>query len=529
MPNATAKVLISDKMSPRAAEIFQERGIAVDVKPGMSPEELAACIGAYDGLAVRSATKVTAAIVAAADKLKVVGRAGIGVDNIDLKAATARGVLVMNTPYGNSITTAEHAIALMFGIARDIPAADRSTQAGKWEKSRFMGVELTGKTLGIVGCGNIGTIVADRAKGLKMKVIAFDPYLASERAAEIGVEKVALEELCTRADFITLHTTLTDGTRNMIDLAAMQKMKPSVRIINCARGGLINEADLKTALDEGLIAGAALDVFEQEPARENALFGHDKLVATPHLGASTEEAQENVALQVAEQMSDYLLTGAITNPINMSAVSAEEAPALRPYLALAEQLGSFAGQLTESALRSVRISFSGQAAGLNSEPLKAALMKGLLSPLIEGVNLVNAPVIARERGIEIEEHQQQKAVDYQTRIALEVVTEQRTRQIVGTLVGGDKPRIIAVDNIQMEAALTEEMLFVRNQDKPGFVGDIGRMLSDKKINIGTFHLGRNTAGGSAIALISVDSTVDEDMLTELRALPHVEQAKVLRF
>ena len=424
------KVLISDKMSTRATEIFKERGIDVDVKPGMSPDELKACIGQYDGLAIRSATKVTADIIAAADMLKVVGRAGMGVDNVDIKAATARGILVMNTPFGNSITTAEHAIALMFALAREIPMADRSTQAGKWEKSRFMGVELTGKTLGIIGCGNIGTIVADRAKGLKMKVIAFDPYLAPERAAEIGVEKVDMDELCRRADFITLHTTLTDSTRNLINLEAMKKMKPTVRIINCARGGLINEADLKTALDDGIIAGVALDVFEKEPAKENPLFGNDNLVATPHLGASTEEAQENVALQVAEQMSDYLLTGAITNPINMSAVSAEEAPALRPYLSLAEQLGSFAGQITETALKSVRISFDGQASGLNTEPLKAALLKGLLSPLIEGVNLVNAPVIARERGIEVEEHQHQKSVDYQTRISLEVVTERRSRSVV---------------------------------------------------------------------------------------------------
>lgn len=523
------KVLISDKMSPRAAEIFKERGIDVDVKPGMTPDELKACIGAYDGLAIRSATKVTADILDAADNLKAIGRAGIGVDNVDTAAATAKGVLVMNTPFGNSITTAEHAIALMFAIARQIPQADISTQAGKWEKNRFMGVELTGKTLGIIGCGNIGSIVADRARGLRMNVIAFDPYLAPERATDMGIEKVDLDELYARSDFITLHTPMTDTTRGMIDKDAIAKMKSNVRIINCARGGLVVEADLKEALDSGRIAGAAFDVYETEPAKENVLFGHEKLVATPHLGASTEEAQENVALQVAEQISDYLLHGSITNPINMTAVSSEDAPTLRPYLRLAEQLGSFAGQITETALRTVNIRFEGHAADLTTEPLTAALLKGLLSPLLEGVNLVNAPFIAKERDIKVTETKVERSVDFQTRISLEVQTEKRTRKVCGTLVGGDKPRIIEIEGVELEAALSPYMLFMRNEDKPGFIGNIGRLLGDANINIATFHLGRDRAGGTAVALVSVDEPVSELALMALCKLPAVMMAKSLRF
>jgi D-3-phosphoglycerate dehydrogenase len=352
-----AKVLIADALSPRALEIFRERGVDADVKVGLKPDALKQIIDGYDGLAVRSATKVTRPLIERAANLKVIGRAGIGVDNIDVAAATQRGIVVMNTPHGNSITTAEHAIALMFALAREVSAADQSTQAGKWEKSRFIGVELFGKTLGIVGCGNIGSIVADRALGLKMRVIAYDPYLSPERAVELGAEKVELEELFRRADFITLHTPLTDTTRDIIDARAIAKMKRGVRIINCARGGLIREPDLKAGLDSGQVAGAALDVFPVEPATENMLFGHPKVVATPHLGASTSEAQENVALQIAEQMADFLLTGAVVNALNMPSLTAEDATRLRPYMKLAEQLGSFAGQLTESPIRAVAVTW----------------------------------------------------------------------------------------------------------------------------------------------------------------------------
>ncbi len=353
------RVLISDDLSPRAVEIFKERGVDVTFNTKLTPDELKKEIGKYDGLAIRSATKVTKAVLEAATNLKVVGRAGIGVDNVDIPAATARGVVVMNTPYGNSITTAEHAIALMMALARELPAADRSTQAGKWEKSRFMGVELTAKTLGIIGCGNVGSIVADRALGLKMKVVAYDPFLTPERALDLGVEKVELDDLFARADFITLHTPLTEQTKNIIDAKAIAKMKDGVRIINCARGGLIVEEALKAALDSGKVAGAAIDVFPVEPAKENILFGHPRLIATPHLGASTNEAQENVALQIAEQMADYLMTGAVVNALNMPSLSAEDSARLKPYLKLAEELGSFAGQITDVGLSSVAIEYAG--------------------------------------------------------------------------------------------------------------------------------------------------------------------------
>jgi D-3-phosphoglycerate dehydrogenase len=523
------KVLISDKMSPRATEIFKARGIEVDVTTGMSPEELIAAIPAYDGLAIRSATKVTPAVLEAAKSLKVIGRAGIGVDNVDLPAATARGIVVMNTPFGNSITTAEHAVALMFALARQLPEADRSTQAGKWEKSRFMGVELTGKTLGIIGCGNIGAIVAERGIGLKMKVIAFDPFLAPERARELGVAKVELDELLRRADFITLHTPLTDATRHMIDAATIAKMKPGVRIINCARGGLVVEADLKAAIKSGHVAGAALDVFEDEPAKQNALFGAENFVATPHLGASTEEAQENVAVQVAEQIADFLLEGAVVNAINMPSMSADEAAKLAPYMKLAHLLGSFAGQLTESGLLKVAIEYQGEAANLNNTPMTATLLEGLLSPVLETVNMVNAPVIARERDVEVTEIKHAKAVDYQTRIKLTVTTEKRVRSVCGTLFGGDKPRIIDIEGIELEAELSPHMLFTRNDDLPGLIGALGSILGEAGLNIATFNLGRDKPGGIAIALIAADDEIDEEVLKKVTALPHITQAKVLRF
>ncbi|MCZ6844896.1 MAG: phosphoglycerate dehydrogenase, partial [Alphaproteobacteria bacterium] len=435
------KVLISDSMSPRAKEIFDNRDIEVDVKVGLSEDELVACVGEYDGLAVRSATKVTAKVLATAENLKVVGRAGIGVDNVDLENATANGVVVMNTPFGNAITTAEHTIAMIMALARQLPMADVSTQAGKWEKSRFVGVEVTGKTLGIIGCGNIGSIVADRALGLKMKVIAYDPYLTAEHAEDISVEKVELDALLARADFISLHTPLTDQTRGIIDAAALSKTKKGVRIVNCARGGLVVEQDLKVALESGHVVGAALDVYEVEPATENPLFGTANLICTPHLGASTTEAQVNVAIQVAEQMSDYLLTGAVVNALNMPSVSAEDAPRLRPYIRLAEQLGSFAGQMTESGIKSVSIEYEGHAAELNTKALNAAVLKGLLSPLLEGVNMVSAPVIAHQRGIGVTDIRHNRQTDYQTLIRLTITTENQTRSVAGTLFGDDKPRL----------------------------------------------------------------------------------------
>ena len=523
------KVLISDKLSPAAIQIFKDRGIEVDVNTSLTPDELKAAIGQYDGLAIRSNTKVTAEVLAAATNLKVVGRAGIGVDNVDVPAATARGIVVMNTPFGNSITTAEHAIAMMFSLARDIPQANASTHAGKWEKSKFMGVELTGKVLGIVGCGNIGAIVADRAQGLRMRVIAYDPFLSAERAKELNVEKVELDELFPRADFITLHTPLTEATRNIIDAKAIAKMKKGVRIINCARGGLIVEEDLKVALDSGLVAGAALDVFKVEPAKENILFGHEKVVCTPHLGASTSEAQENVALQVAEQMADYLLTGAVTNALNIPSVSAEDAPKRRPYMQLANQLGSFVGQLTEAGIKEVRIEYLGHVASLNTKPLTAMVLEGVLKPLTESVNMVNAPVVAKERNIKVSEVKSESEGDYHTLIRLTIVTDQRERAVAGTLFGGDKPRVVEIKGIAIEAELGPYMLYVTNQDKPGFIGALGSLLGQYGVNIATFHLGRAEPGGDAILLAQVDQPLCAELIEKVVALPQVVQAKPLSF
>ena len=524
------KVLISDKLSPAAAQIFRDRGVEVDVITGLDREELIKIIGQYDGLAVRSATKATEAVIAAADNLKVIGRAGIGVDNIDIPAATARGMIVMNTPFGNSITTAEHAISMMMAVARDIPQANASTHDGKWEKSKFMGVEVTAKTLGVIGCGNIGSIVADRALGLRMKVVAFDPFLTPERAKDMGVEKVELDELFKRADFITLHTPLIDKTRGIIDASAFAKMKDGVRIVNCARGGLIVEADLKVALESGKVAGVALDVFEVEPAKENALFGMEQVICTPHLGASTSEAQENVALQVAEQMADYLLDGAVTNAINMPSISAEEAPKLEPYVKLADQLGSFAGQLTESGIEAVTIEYEGDVAGLNTKALTNAALCGLLKPLLADVNMVSAPVLAKQRDIEITETTREEARGaYETYIRLTVKTERQERSVAGTIFSDGRPRVIQVKGINMEAELAPHMLYVTNEDKPGFIGALGSILGDAGLNIANFNLGRDGAGSDAITLIEVDSAMTEAVLTAVKGLPHVVQAKELQF
>ena len=524
-----ATVLIADALSPRALEIFRERGIEADVKVGLKPDALKQIVGGYDGLAVRSATKVTRTLIERADKLKVIGRAGIGVDNIDVPAATQRGIVVMNTPHGNSITTAEHAIALMFALAREVSAADQSTQAGKWEKSRFIGVELFGKTLGIVGCGNVGSIVADRALGLKMKVVAYDPYLSPERAIELGVEKVELDELLRRADFLTLHTPLTDATRDIIDAKAIAKMKRGIRIINCARGGLIREPDLKAGLDSGQVAGAALDVFPVEPATENMLFGHPKVVATPHLGASTSEAQENVALQIAEQMADFLLTGAVVNALNMPSLTAEDATRLRPYMKLAEQLGSFAGQLTESPMREVAVEYEGHVAELNVKPLTAVMLKGLLAPQLDSVNMVNAPLLCRERDIRVSETRMTAEGDFHTLMRVTLTTERRTRSVAGTLFRGRQPRLVMIENVPMEAELGANMLFVRNKDKPGFIGNLGRTLGEAGINIATFHLGRTAPAEDAICLVQVDQPLNELLLQQVCTIPDVLQAKLLRF
>ena len=523
------RVLIADRLSPSAVRVFEERGIEVHVDTGLEPEELAARIGEYDGLAVRSATKVTLDILKAGRNLKVVGRAGIGVDNIDIGSASAQGVVVMNTPFGNSITTAEHAIAMMFALARQIPLANNSTHAGQWEKSRFMGVELTGKTLGIIGCGNVGSIVADRALGLKMKVVASDPFLTPDRAESLGVEKVDLDDLFLHSDIITLHTPLTNQTAGILNAKAFEKMKDGVLIVNCARGQLVVEDDIRTAIERGKVGGFAVDVYPEEPPKDYSLFGIEQVVATPHLGAATTEAQEKVALQVAEQMSDYLNTGAVVNAINMPSVSAEDAPRLRPYMMLANQIGSFAGQVLNSGLRSVTAEFEGHAASLNVRPVTSCLLEGLLSPLMSGVNMVNAPILARERDIEISEVKHDRRSKYQSLIRLTVVAEDRSHVVAGTLFGSDKPRIVEIDGITLEAELGQNMLYVVNQDQPGFVGRLGTILGNAGVNIATFQLGRTEPGGYALALIEVDDDVPGESAERLSQIPGVVQVKMLEF
>jgi D-3-phosphoglycerate dehydrogenase len=524
-------VLVSDKLSETAVQIFRDRDIDVDYKPdlGKDKDAMLVTIAPYDGLAIRSATKVSPKLIAAAGNLKVIGRAGIGVDNVDIPAATARGIVVMNTPYGNAVTTAEHALSLMMALARQIPEANASTHAGKWEKNRFMGVELFNKTLGIVGCGNVGSIVADRALGLRMKVIAYDPFLSPERAVEIGVEKVELDDIFRRADFITLHTPLTDKTRNIIDGAAIGRMKKGVRIINCARGGLVVEDALYEGLKSGHVAGAALDVFEAEPANHHKLFGLENVVATPHLGASTSEAQENVAIQIAEQMADYLITGAVSNALNMPSISADEAPRLKPFITVAEKLGSFAGQLTEDAIRGIIIEYAGEVGDMNTRALTSAALAGLLQPMLGTVNMVSAPVVARERGINVDEVRQTQRGAYETYIRLTVKTDGMERSVAGTVFSDGKPRIIQIKGIELESEFGPHMLYVTNMDKPGFIGALGTLLGNAGVNIATFHLGRQAAGADAICLIQIDEPIPADVLAAVSKLPHVRHARPLAF
>ncbi len=524
------KVLISDKMDPNAARIFEERGCDVDVITGESPEELAARIGDYHGLAIRSSTTVTPAILDAATNLKVIGRAGIGVDNVDIPYASGKGVVVMNTPFGNSITTAEHAIALIMALARQIPEANQRTQAGEWPKSAFMGIEVTGKTLGLIGAGNIGSIVASRALGLKMKVIAYDPFLTQDRAIELGIEKVDLDTLLSRADFVSLHTPLTDETRNILNRERLENAKPGIRIVNCARGGLIDEVALKDCLESGQIAGAALDVFETEPpAKDHPLFGAPNFICTPHLGASTTEAQVNVALQVAEQMADYLVNGGVTNALNMPSLSAEEAPKLKPYMALAEKLGSLVGQLAHGNLTKISIEREGAAAELNGKPITGAVLAGLMRRYSDTVNMVNAPYLAKERGLEVAEIRQTREGAFNTLIRVSVETDQGPRSVAGTLFGKDAPRLVEIFGIGIEADLEGHMLYVVNDDKPGFIGRIGTLMGEHGINIGTFNLGRRDAGGEAVLLLSVDEAPGADVLAEAERVEGVNTVKALVF
>ncbi len=525
------KVLVSDKLSETAVQIFRDRGIDVDFMPdlGKDKEKLAELIGKYDGLAIRSATKVTPTILAAADNLKVVARAGIGTDNVDKDAASKKGVIVMNTPFGNMITTAEHAIAMMFAVARQIPEASASTHAGKWEKSKFMGVELTGKTLGVIGAGNIGGIVCDRARGLKMKVVAYDPFLGEEKAKHMGVEKVELDELLKRADFITLHVPLTDQTRNVLSRENLEKTKKGVRIINCARGGLIDEAALAEMLQSGHVAGAALDVFAEEPAKENVLFNLPNVVCTPHLGAATSEAQENVALQVAEQMSDYLLTGAVTNALNMPSVTAEEAKVMGPWLQLSGHLGAFVGQMTDEPVKAINILYDGNVAEMNLEALNCGVIAGIMKRANPDVNMVSAPVVARERGIQISTTNQAKSGAFDGYIKVTVVTEKRERSVAGTVFSDGKPRFIQIKGIQVDAEIGRHMLYTTNEDVPGIIGTLGQTMGENGVNIANFTLGRSEVGGEAIALLYIDHKVDDAVIDNLNKTGMFQSIKPLEF
>jgi D-3-phosphoglycerate dehydrogenase / 2-oxoglutarate reductase len=522
------KVLIADELSPKALGIFRSRGVEADVRVGLKKHDLLSIIGGYDGLAVRSATKADKEVIAAATNLKVIGRAGIGVDNIDIPSATARGIVVMNTPFGNSITTAEHAIALLFAAARHIAAADVSTQAGKWEKTRFMGVELYAKSLGLIGCGNIGALVAERALALKMKVIAYDPFLSPERAVKLGVEKVELDDLLSRADVISLHTPLTDKTRNILSEEALAKTKKGVIIVNAARGGLVDEVALRAALESGQVAAAGFDVFVTEPAKDSVLFGAPNFVATPHLGASTNEAQENVALQIAEQMSDYLLAGAVTNALNMASISAEEASRLKPFIGLIDKLGAFGGQIADDGLEAIEIEYEGEVSHLNTQPLTAIALASLMRPLMPDVNMVSAPVVLKQKGTPLTESRRETSPIYGSLIRIKVLTGGRWRTLAGVVNAGTA-KIVEVKGMALEADFHPVMLLINNLDKPGFIGALGTILAEANINIATFHLGRQAAGQDAIAIVGVDQVVPEAIQHKLRALPHVRYVKVLRF
>jgi len=520
------KVLVSDNISPNCVEILKNAGLEVDVKVGLKAEELKACIGDYHGLVIRSATKVTAEIIDAARNLKVIGRAGSGLDNVDKAAATKKGIVVMNTPGGNTITTAEHTIAHIVSLARKIPQATMSMKTGKWDKKKFMGVELFKKTLGIIGIGNIGSQVAKRMQAFAMNVIAYDPFLSGDQAKTMGIEKVDLEEVFKRSDFITIHTPLTPETKNLINKDTIKLMKQGVRIINCARGGIINEKDLYDAIVEGQVAGAALDVFEKEPPENNPLLTLDNVICTPHLGASTKEAQENVAIAVAEQIVDYLVNGTIRNAINFPSIPADQVSRLQPYINLAEKLGGFAAQIFEGGATEITIEYQGDASKINTAPVTIAAIKGFLTPILEEtVNFVNAPIIAKERGIEVKELKTSDEGDYQSMIALRLRAKDKESYVAGALISKKDPRIVCIDKFKVEIVPEGELLFMYNNDKPGVIGNIGTLLGKNKINIARMHFGRETPGGTAISVVSIDTHASQKIMNEIKKLPNILSIK----
>jgi D-3-phosphoglycerate dehydrogenase len=517
------KVLVSDPLSSKGLEILgKAKNLKYDIKPGLSSEELKKIITEYDGIIVRSETKLKAEIIEAADRLKVIGRAGIGLDNVDLSAATKKGIVVMNTPQENAIAAAEHTIAMMLSISRKIPQATSSMKAGKWEKKKFMGVELYNKTLGIIGIGVIGTIVADRARALKMRVIAYDPYISKEVAEKKGVDLVSLDELLSRSDFISVHSPLTEETRNLIDKNAFRKMKDGVILINCARGGIVNEKDLYDAIKERKVAGAALDVFEEEPAIGNPLFELEEVISTPHLGASTAEAQENVAIAIAQQIVDYLILGEARNAVNLPMVSPDILPFMRPYLKLGEKLGSFLGQISNYAIEEVVIEYHGEVVEYGIKPITTSVLKGLLTPFVgETVNFVNALIMAKERGIRITESTSAEAEDFASLVAITARSKMEQNFIAGTLFGRKELRIVKLNAFFIEAIPEGYILLVNNYDRPGVIGNIGTALGSRNINIATMQFGRDRMGGNAISLLHLDVPLPTGMLGEILRLPNI--------
>ena len=524
------KVLISDPIAEDGIKILKEAGLEVVVKTGLSKEELISELQKdVDAIIIRSATKMTSDVIEAAPKLKLIARAGTGLDNVDIEAANRRGIVVMNCPGGNTVSAAEHTIAMMMALARNIPQATASMKAGKWEKKKFMGREITGKTLGIIGLGRIGSVVADRAKGLKMRVIAYDPYVNPEQAAKMGIEIMELDELLPQADFITIHVPLTKDTKGFINKEKFDKMKDGVMFIHCARGGIVNEKDLYEAMLSGKVAGAALDVFEEEPPPPDyPLFKLENFICTPHLGASTIEAQKNVALAVASQVVDFLVHGVVRNAVNMPSVSAEHLPVLKPYLTLAEKLGALQAQLAEGPIQEVNIEYQGDVANLDTKPLTVALLKGLLSPALrEDVNYVNAPIRAKERGIKVTESKVNTAEDFLNLIKVRVRFPGGENIVAGTIFGKQEPRIVQINNFRLDAIPEGHLLYIMNEDKPGVIGRIGLTIGEAGLNISRMHVGQEPAKRVNIILLCVDQPVSEDLIKKLEGLPVVKMVKAL--
>ncbi|MBN1627605.1 MAG: phosphoglycerate dehydrogenase, partial [Deltaproteobacteria bacterium] len=501
-------------------------GIEMDMKVGLKPDELKSIIGEYDGLAVRSETKVTADIIGAARNLKVIGRAGIGLDNVDIPAASQRGIVVMNAPEGNTVTTAEHALAMMMALTRNIPQATASLKGGKWEKKKLEGRELFNKTLGLIGAGHIGSIVAERAKGMKMKVIVFDPYLKQEIIERLDLEPVSLDELFKRSDYITIHTPKTKETVNLINAETIAKMKKGAMLINCARGGIVNENDLYEALKSGRLAGAALDVFEKEPPGENKLMTLPNFICTPHLGASTQEAQENVSRDIAEQMVDYLINGSVKNAVNVPSLSVEQMKMLKPYAVLLEKMGAFQTQLSGGRIEEVAVNYSGKITDYNLAPLTSAMLKGLLTPILkDDVNFINAAIIAEERGIKVVESRTATSDDFTNLISLRVKTDAGENIVSGTIFGSTMPRLLRINNFYLEAIPEGHNLLIQNMDAPGMIGKIATKLGERNINISRMAVGQEKDKKQNVILLATGTSIDDETLENLKGIENVFSIK----